>query len=497
MSRKKQSKVRFHTTPLHKRREPSALAYLTERSSFWIATFSLTAFIVGNMVGQHGWYAFWASVLGKEEYLTYDGTVSPIEFVPNYVAWAAYGGDPHLHTFKQVPSSVLVPLPSYSVSAQNESNTSPIGQVYSVGQKGSYTHGGDGDGSHPGIDIRVPVGTPIRSIANGIVTRSGEDAGFGKFIVVKHVGVPDPEKPSRTTTLHSVYAHLSAQYKSEGEAVLKGELIGLSGQSGYASGPHLHFQLDRDTAPWHPYWPFSTAELSAAKLTLYDAVNSGFHSERVDEFTVNPMLYVQADFAPVTTIVHGGASSAPVRTVTAPAANRTSGSSLQQRTSERALRRMSQNRYSVTLGASSAASRSSSAPLRPVTSVVTPPVTTVVTKTEVAASREETVVSTTQEQVSSIDFRHDGNFDGREWEIVTVTLQNDRGNTVKNPAAGKDIYLRTAYGEAQFDPPLLKMSDFVNGSANVRMLPFGRRTVVILAQPHGSVSQPMVYNRLR
>lgn len=493
--------MRFHNTPLHKRREPSPLSYMTQRSSFWIATFSLTAFICGNMVGQHGWYAFWASVLGKEEHIVYTGTVSPIEKVPNYVAWAQYGGDPHSHTYRQVPSSVLVDLPPYSPSQQNRGNTSSIGQIYSVGHKGSYKHGGDGDGAHPGVDIRVPVGTPIRSIANGIVHRVGNDAGFGKFIVIKHVNVPDPAAPGRTTTLYSSYAHLSAQYKKEGDIALKGENIGLSGQTGYASGPHLHFQLDLDTAPWHPYWPFSTADLNSAGLSMYEAVNSGLHAHRVDEHTVNPMLYVQADYAP-TTLVADARPSAPTVGVITPSVSRTAPTtrtrvSLKQRAAERALQRLAARRYSVATQTVRSYSSSSAAPMRPVTTVSTTPVTSVVQRTEVASNVVTRPVVNEPENVTQIGFRHDGSFNGREWEVITVTLENDRGYTVKNPIIGKDIYLRTAYGEAQFDPPRLRMKDFVNGSMNVRMLPFGRRTVVIQAQPQQSVSKPMVYSRVR
>ncbi|MDD3897228.1 MAG: hypothetical protein PHU04_05345, partial [Candidatus Peribacteraceae bacterium] len=98
MKQKKLPKVRFHHTPLHRRREPHVFAYLAERTSFWVATLSVIAFLVGNMVGQHGWYVFWRSVWGEgsDAYIVFTGTVTPIEKVPDYVRWAQqYGGDPH------------------------------------------------------------------------------------------------------------------------------------------------------------------------------------------------------------------------------------------------------------------------------------------------------------------------------------------------------------------------------------------------------------------
>ena len=143
--RKRSPKVRFHHTPLHARREPHAIQFLMERSSFWIASLSLIAFLMGNMVGQHGWRVFWASVLGEgsDATIEYTGMVTPIEKVPNYVEWARYGGNPHEHTYRQVPQNVLVDLPKYNASQQsNHMELSAIGQIYSVGHMGSYATGG-------------------------------------------------------------------------------------------------------------------------------------------------------------------------------------------------------------------------------------------------------------------------------------------------------------------------------------------------------------------
>jgi murein DD-endopeptidase MepM/ murein hydrolase activator NlpD len=291
----------FKRTKIHraKERKGQAASYLKQKSSFFMAALSLVAFVTGNMAGDHGWYAFWKAVLGNADdaLVTYDGTVTPIELVPDYTKWSAYGGNGEEHTFRQVPKDLLIPLPVYN-QADAKKGFDMTG-TYSVGNLGSYDTGAEGAGSHPGVDIRVPVGTPIRSIAAGIVTQVREDAGgYGQYIVVRHPHMPDPENPKKETVLHSVYAHLSSQLVREGDLVTKGQQIGLSGQSGFVTGPHLHFQVDRDDAPWHPYWPFTGAEARAAGLTTTQAINKGFHQERLKELTVHPMLLVQANRAP-------------------------------------------------------------------------------------------------------------------------------------------------------------------------------------------------------
>lgn len=89
---------------------------------------------------------------------------------------------------------------------------------------------------HNAIDIGMPVGTPVLSALSGTVLATGNtDAvagcySFGKWVVVKH--------PNGLATL---YSHLSTINVSKGEAVSTGQTLGLSGMTGYATGPHLHF----------------------------------------------------------------------------------------------------------------------------------------------------------------------------------------------------------------------------------------------------------------
>ncbi len=464
-----------------------ALGYLKQKSSFFVATFSLFAFIAGNMMGDLGWHAFWASVLGNadDSLIQYTGTVSPIELVPDYTRWSTYGGNAEVHTFRQVPKDLLIPLPKYVSSEQKKGyDDQPRGDVYGVGNMGSYKDGAEGHGSHIGIDIRVPEGTPVRAIANGIVTQVENDkGGYGLYIVIRNPHMPDPDHPEKTTVLHSNYAHLSSQMVQVGDLVEKGQVIGLSGMTGFATGPHLHFQVDRDSAPWHPYWPFTGSEAREAGLTFTQAIDAGLHQERGFQYSVNPMLLVQANLpavkegAPRTTVVKAS-SSAPKKTVA-------------QLRDERLQKRLTTRSTTTVVAVAPKPAAPTPTPAAPVVQTVN------VASTETPVITPAAPVVATCKDIASIDMHHDRAFSGREWEKVRLTLLDAEGRTVQGECLKRDIALRTAFGEAEFKPKTLKASDFKDGMAQATFLPMGRRTVVIVAEPFGSLSQPMEYKEAK
>lgn len=90
-------------------------------------------------------------------------------------------------------------------------------------------------GSHNGVDFGAPIGTPVKSVLNGVVVGTGNTDlvrgcySFGKWVLVKH-----------PNGLSSVYAHLSVIKATEGQSVATGDVIGYSGNTGYSTGPHLH-----------------------------------------------------------------------------------------------------------------------------------------------------------------------------------------------------------------------------------------------------------------
>ena len=89
---------------------------------------------------------------------------------------------------------------------------------------------------HNAIDIGMPVGTPVLSALSGTVQATGNTDSapgcysFGKWVMVKHAN-----------GLSTLYSHLSTIGVSSGQAVTTGQVIGNSGMTGYATGPHLHF----------------------------------------------------------------------------------------------------------------------------------------------------------------------------------------------------------------------------------------------------------------
>ncbi len=90
--------------------------------------------------------------------------------------------------------------------------------------------------AHKGVDIAAPKGTGVQVAAEGRVLRTGYDAGgFGNFIEVSH--------PNGMTSL---YGHLSRIDVASGMTVEQGQRIGLVGSTGYSTGPHLHFQIERN-----------------------------------------------------------------------------------------------------------------------------------------------------------------------------------------------------------------------------------------------------------
>lgn len=97
-------------------------------------------------------------------------------------------------------------------------------------------------GSNDGIDISVPIGTPIKASENGTVIYSGAELeDFGKLILVSHAG-----------GWVSAYAHASTTLVRRGDTVRRGQVIAKSGKTGNATVPKLHFELRKNSNPVNP-----------------------------------------------------------------------------------------------------------------------------------------------------------------------------------------------------------------------------------------------------
>lgn len=86
--------------------------------------------------------------------------------------------------------------------------------------------------AHLGVDYAAPTGTPVRSVGDGTVEFAGVQNGFGNVVMVKH-------RNQHTT----VYAHLSRISVRKGQNVSQGQNVGAVGATGWATGPHLHFEF--------------------------------------------------------------------------------------------------------------------------------------------------------------------------------------------------------------------------------------------------------------
>ena len=91
---------------------------------------------------------------------------------------------------------------------------------------------GGSDDAHPGLDVAVTVGSLVRATADGSVAETGEDPEYGTFVLLQH-----------GDDYQSMYGHLSRSLVRVGQHVLAGEVIGLSGNTGNSSAPHLHFEV--------------------------------------------------------------------------------------------------------------------------------------------------------------------------------------------------------------------------------------------------------------
>ena len=94
---------------------------------------------------------------------------------------------------------------------------------------------------HAGIDIVVISGTSVRAAMDGKVSDSGYNANYGNYVILNHAD-----------SFQTLYGHLTSASVSVGTTVAQGSVIGISGNTGYSTGPHLHFGLFRRGHPLNP-----------------------------------------------------------------------------------------------------------------------------------------------------------------------------------------------------------------------------------------------------
>lgn len=99
-----------------------------------------------------------------------------------------------------------------------------------------------GERFHTGLDIGADEGTPIKAAFDGTVSFVGSDDSFGNYIEISH-----------GSNIKTLYCHLQSVYADKNDLVEAGQTIGFVGQTGVATGPHLHFEIRINGVSYDPY----------------------------------------------------------------------------------------------------------------------------------------------------------------------------------------------------------------------------------------------------
>ncbi len=134
------------------------------------------------------------------------------------------------------------PGPASRGGAGGEPAPAPAGEApdsvpsgWPLSLKGFETAEFGADGGHPGVDIAVPVHTPVLATARGLVAAADSDPVYGHYVVLAHGG-----------GIETMYGHNAVLLVERGERVTRGQPIAYSGNSGRSTAPHLHYEIRRD-----------------------------------------------------------------------------------------------------------------------------------------------------------------------------------------------------------------------------------------------------------
>lgn len=136
-------------------------------------------------------------------------------------------------------------------------NSLPLGKPYNgtVTSKFGYRRNpftGAGRELHGGTDFRGAIGDSIQATGNGLVSFAGTYGGYGRCVIIEH-----------GDNFQTLYAHLQKVIVEEGQQVQSGQVIGLLGNTGRSTGPHLHYEIMHDNKRINPeiYFNFETEKV--------------------------------------------------------------------------------------------------------------------------------------------------------------------------------------------------------------------------------------------
>ncbi len=185
----------------------------------------------------------------------------PVTQVPNWgvmtssTQWARSYDEMEPQDFVSLPayrlSELTIPLQSLIANRTAEHERIITAKLaYSTRYYGRYDlDSGEYEGAHPGIDLKVALGTPIAVIGGGRVASVGEGEHLGQYVMVEH--------RIDGQVYFSVYGHVDDIQVQAGQDVAAGDIIGVVGMTGSTASPHIHLQIDRDDGV-RPHVPFAT-----------------------------------------------------------------------------------------------------------------------------------------------------------------------------------------------------------------------------------------------
>ena len=131
----------------------------------------------------------------------------------------------------------------------NTTFINPLGEINIVGAFGNIRKSGNIGAQHLGVDLDALVDTPVYAVNDGVVQLSQSLTTYGKILIIDHgLGI------------YSLYLHLNEFKVSNGANIKRGDIIGLSGNTGYSIAPHLHFSIKVDGASVDPLRFIETIE---------------------------------------------------------------------------------------------------------------------------------------------------------------------------------------------------------------------------------------------
>lgn len=173
---------------------------------------------------------------------------------PGYGLYPTWDNDRvHVYADVAVPDTFVIDLRGFSMPTKNQRITSKFGYRRSFRRQ------------HKGLDLKVQIGDTIYAAFDGkirVVADQGRRTGYGKYVVIRH-----------DNGLETIYGHLSKQMVTENEYVRSGQPIGLGGNTGRSTGPHLHFETRLIGQELNPelLFDFPNQDVTGDTYTYYSA----------------------------------------------------------------------------------------------------------------------------------------------------------------------------------------------------------------------------------